>query len=63
MFHNECQGSTQRKHQSLDIIKTSGVVRNDMTNQQQSHLTKRVVEKRKQKEIKLPEYGGPLLSL
>ena len=38
-----------------DIIKTSRVVRNDMTNAQQSRLTKRIVEKRKQKEVKLPE--------
>lgn len=38
-----------------DITKTSRVVRNDMTNEQQSRLTKRIIEKRKQSEIKLPE--------
>ncbi len=37
-----------------DIIETSKLVRNDM-NEQQNRLTKRIIEKRKQKEIRLPE--------
>jgi 4-hydroxyphenylpyruvate dioxygenase-like putative hemolysin len=37
-----------------DIIETSKLVRNDI-NEQQNRLTKRVIEKRKQKEIRLPE--------
>lgn len=36
-----------------DIQKTSGVVRNDMTNEQQRRLTKRIIEYHKRKETKL----------
>ena len=38
-----------------DIISSSHVVRNDMTNEQQACLTKRIIKTRKRKEIKLPE--------
>jgi hypothetical protein len=42
-------------NQFQDIQKTSGVVRNDMTNEQQRRLTKRIVENRKKNEAKLQQ--------
>ena len=38
-----------------DIISSSQIVRNDMTSEQQHRLTKRIIQKRKQTEIKLPD--------
>ena len=42
-------------NQFQDIQKMSGVVRNDMTNEQQRRLTKRIVENRKKNEAKLQQ--------
>ena len=41
--------------QFQEIRKTSGVVRNDMTNEQQWRLTKRIIEHCKKKEAKRPQ--------
>ncbi len=38
-----------------DIISSSQIVRNDMTSEQQHSLTKRIIQKRKQTEIKFPD--------
>ena len=46
-------------NQFQDIQTTSGVVRNDMTNEQQRRLTKRIIEHHKKKETKLSQkYDG-----